>query len=420
EYPLTYPIYTVWGSNTSLGKTLVSAGLSITFLSSTSETFSKKRFLYVKPLQTGFPDDSDSRFVYTKFCDYFTRSADEKEFRPRSELVCLTMHAWKAAVSPHLAAENEQAFVEDSQVLDMLKRSLSGAFGGAPGLQDMCVIETAGGVASPGPAGTLQCDLYRPLRLPAILVGDGRLGGISGTISAYETLKLRGYDVTAVIFEDYGLKNEVPLLSYFRDRIPVLVLPSIPTVMSDNLIEWFQKSQPVFGALSEIMFSDFQERVHQLRRMPKQACDIFWWPFTQHGLVPEDKVTVIDSRCGENFSILKHRSFDFVSQQFDACASWWTQGPDATLQIELARDMGYASARYGHVMFPENVYQPSLELAELLLEGVGKGWASRVYFSDNGSTAVEVALKMAFRKFLFDNGFIVGNADENYQCFDLK
>lgn len=35
--------------------------------------------------------------------------------------------------------------------------------------------------------------------------------------------------------------------------------------------------------------------------------------------------------------------------------------------------MGYATARYGHVMFPENVYEPALECAELLLEGVGKG-----------------------------------------------
>lgn len=43
------------------------------------------------------------------------------------------------------------------------------------------------------------------------------------------------------------------------------------------------------------------------------------------------------------------------------------------LQIELAKDMGYTAARYGHVMFPENVYEPALELAELLLEGVGKG-----------------------------------------------
>lgn len=42
-------------------------------------------------------------------------------------------------------------------------------------------------------------------------------------------------------------------------------------------------------------------------------------------------------------------------------------------QIELARTVGYTTARYGHVMFPENVYEPALECAELLLEGVGKG-----------------------------------------------
>lgn len=42
-------------------------------------------------------------------------------------------------------------------------------------------------------------------------------------------------------------------------------------------------------------------------------------------------------------------------------------------QIELAREMGYTAARFGHVMFPKNVYEPVLKCAELLLEGVGKG-----------------------------------------------
>lgn len=42
-------------------------------------------------------------------------------------------------------------------------------------------------------------------------------------------------------------------------------------------------------------------------------------------------------------------------------------------QIELAKDIGYSAARYGHVMFPENVYEPALQCAELLLDGVGKG-----------------------------------------------
>jgi len=35
--------------------------------------------------------------------------------------------------------------------------------------------------------------------------------------------------------------------------------------------------------------------------------------------------------------------------------------------------MGYAAARFGHVMFPENVHEPALNCAKLLLQGVGKG-----------------------------------------------
>ena len=37
-------------------------------------------------------------------------------------------------------------------------------------------------------------------------------------------------------------------------------------------------------------------------------------------------VTVIDSRCGEDFAVFRRRDgADAVVPQFDACASWWTQ-----------------------------------------------------------------------------------------------
>lgn len=250
-----------------------------------------------------------------------------------SKLVCKTMYGWKEALSPHLVAERENARVEDDELLGMLKGCLGSELESEKG-EVLCVIETAGGVASPGPSGSLQCDLYRPFRFPAILVGDGRLGGISATISAYESLKLRGYDVVAVVFEDHGLVNEGPLSSYLRRRVPVLVLPPIPKEMSNNLMEWFQKALSTFQSLEEIMQSAFLERTSRLRNMRRKAHDIFWWPFTQHKLVPEENVTVIDSRCGENFAVHKvNNNVDLITQQFDACASWWTQGPDATLQV---------------------------------------------------------------------------------------
>ncbi|XP_052200425.1 bifunctional dethiobiotin synthetase/7,8-diamino-pelargonic acid aminotransferase, mitochondrial [Diospyros lotus] len=459
NYPLSHPIYMIWGANTGVGKTLVSTGLAFSFLSSIGSGASK--FVYLKPVQTGFPEDSDSRFVYSKFCELFLRrrlsctvlasnhtlkasvgGELENGFRDLGRyeerklqgepgdvvvgLICKTMYAWREAVSPHLAAEREGGVVEDKVLLGMLRRSLvigmEGVSGDGLNVGALTVIETAGGVASPGPSGSLQCDLYRPFRLPAILVGDGRLGGISSTISAYESLTLRGYDVVAVVFEDHGLVNEVPLMSYLRNRVPVLVLPTIPPDMADNLMEWFDEAQTVFSSLKEKIISAFIERTERLHVMPKKAQDIFWWPFTQHKLVPEDSITVVDSRCGEHFAVHKVLNQDFIMEQFDACASWWTQGPDQTLQIELARDMGYAAARFGHVMFPENVYEPALKCSELLIEGVGKGWASRTFFSDNGSTAIEIALKMAFRKFLFDHGIVsdLVKIDMAERCVELK
>ncbi|KAB5552692.1 hypothetical protein DKX38_010003 [Salix brachista] len=452
--PLSFPTYMIWGSNTSLGKTLISTGLSSSFLLSPLTTKKTHKFVYLKPIQTGFPSDSDSHFVFSKLSSLASHRSsplslfasnsvlnsslsaasslfgDDSKTKDRnfgiynlnfreenrfvkdgvnvvSELVCETLYAWKEAVSPHLAAEKENGVVEDYLVLETLEKCLRKEEDRKEEEMDVfCVVETAGGVASPGPSGTLQCDLYRPFRLPGVLMGDGRLGGISGTISAYESLKLRGYDIVAVVLEDHGLVNEVPLLSYLRNRVPVIVLPPVPKDMSNDLVDWFGDSDEAFNSLKEIMISAFSERILRLNDMAKKAGNTFWWPFTQHKLVPEEAVTVIDSRCGENFAIYKGQDNQFITQQFDGCASWWTQGPDATLQIELAREMGYTAARYGHVMFPENVYEPALECAELLLEGVGKGWASRTYYSDNGSTAIEIALKMAFRKFSFDNGLL--------------
>ncbi|KAH9622480.1 hypothetical protein KSS87_015243 [Heliosperma pusillum] len=433
--PLSHPIYTVWSSNTGLGKTLVSAGLAASATTSS-------HFLYLKPVQTGFPVDSDSRFVFSAVSDIHLRrgggggllvrdglgrlseatAAAVREWKTerkvgeeggRERVVeCRTLYAWKEAVSPHLAVEKEGRGVEDGELLREVEKCLWESVGKKGELWGL--IETAGGVASPGPSATLQCDLYRPFRLPAILVGDGKLGGISGTVSAYETLKLRGYDVAAVILEDGGLANEVSLSSYLQNSVPVLVLPPIPKDPSDNLMEWYDQSEDVFASLKQILLSAFSDRVQRLHAMREKAGDILWWPFTQHQLVPKQKITVIDSRCGENFAIHKVHDHDVnvIAEQFDACASWWTQGPDSALQIELARDMGYAAARYGHVMFPENVYEPALRCAELLLDGVGKGWAARAFFSDNGSTAVEVALKMAFRKFLHDHEKVVDFSDQ--------
>ncbi|AQK40716.1 Bifunctional dethiobiotin synthetase/78-diamino-pelargonic acid aminotransferase mitochondrial [Zea mays] len=453
--PLSTPIFAIFGANTGVGKTLVSAGLATALLSSPSPAVSS--VAYLKPLQTGYPVDSDASFVFSRTpallrafppcratrliasCRTFFQSpaveAKAESLHESQEkvvtygagaaeqtkvLACCTAYAWREPVSPHLAAEREGMAAGDDEVKGCVEQWLLEE-GIGEGGEVWKILETAGGVASPSASGTLQCDLYRPFRLPAILVGDGRLGGISSTLSAYETLLLRGYDVSAVILEDRELSNDKFLLSYLRNRVHVLILPQIPEDPLDDLTDWFSESSSIFIFLKDELQSFHSRRIERLNSMQRKSKALLWWPFTQHNLVPQDSVTVIDSRYGENFSVYKIKD-KMLIPQFDACASWWTQGPDSNLQIELARDMGYAAARYGHVMFPENVHEPALHSAEVLLGGVGKGWASRVYYSDNGSTAIEIALKMAFRKFSLDHGIMASseNSTRNERNIQLK
>ena len=60
------------------------------------------------------------------------------------------------------------------------------------------------------------------------------------------------------------------------------------------------------------------------------------------------------------------------------------------MQLEMARRLAYAASRYGHVIFPTNAHEPVLKCTRSLLDGPGCGWATRAFYSDNGSTAIEV------------------------------
>jgi adenosylmethionine---8-amino-7-oxononanoate aminotransferase len=78
----------------------------------------------------------------------------------------------------------------------------------------------------------------------------------------------------------------------------------------------------------------------------------------------------------------------------DGIASWWTachgyNHPHIRAAIE--RQL----AAMPHVMFGGLVHEPALTLARRLVGLLGPGDLDRVFFSDSGSVAVEVALKMA-------------------------
>lgn len=194
------------GSNTGVGKTLVSAGVAA------QHALSGGAVCYLKPLQTGFPADSDGDFVAQAaqrsasagaavhtLGAHAAHLAGPQPQSPRSSpapgvVTARTLFAWRDAVGPHLAAARDARVVADSQVAPAVAAELR-AFASATGVAGdastplpLALVETAGGVCSPGPGGALQCDILRPLRLPALLVGDGRLGCVPDERTRHSSL----------------------------------------------------------------------------------------------------------------------------------------------------------------------------------------------------------------------------------------
>ncbi|TMW66724.1 hypothetical protein Poli38472_014036 [Pythium oligandrum] len=386
---LKTPVFQVFGSNTDVGKTIISAGIC------RAAVRTSQRVAYIKPLQTGTADVGfigDAGFVQ-RHTAAVKKNTDEL-------LSCETLFSWKTPVSPHLAAAKEDHAITDAQVLEALTTRLNQA-NDTSNPYSLLLVETAGGVCSPSASMLFQADVYRSLRLPVVLVGDGKLGGISGTISALESLLIRGYDVAAIcLIEQDGLDNAEAIEPKTKELgIPVFTMNAVPP-QPEPLDDWFNQQDSVFDQVVQRLQSFHNTRLQSFKDMQERAENVFWWPFTQHKKY--GGLSVIDSAHGDEFATF-NSSKQAIEPMFDACASWWTQGIGHG-NGKMATALAYTAGRYGHVMFPENAHEPAFRLSEKLLETVGKDWASRVYFSDDGSTAVEVALKMAFRKYIVDHG----------------
>jgi len=427
---VSYPAFQVWGSNTAVGKTLVSGGV----INAAAKAAKSSSCLYLKPVQTGFPEDSDAQFVadcvrsgesesggssikrrvttgahaakcrsvstetITTTSDMMTTDDTTNNMNIINNVWCHTEFAWKIAAGPHVAEKLEGRPVTDEDVVNAVRNRLEEFYNNDTNNNNnkFALVETAGGVASPSSSGNLQSNVLARCRLPAILVGDGRLGGVSVTLTSYESLLLRGYDVACIVLSNEGYDNHEAIAKNVPSNVKVFSLPKLPHEGDGQ--KWVHAQNDAFRDMYAHLVQWHAKRVEKLNGLAKDSLDTLWWPFTQHEMVKKDMVAVIDGRSQDDFVIYDQKT-ETVQHRFDAAASWWTQGITSDKANEsLHRALMHACGRYGHVMFPENAHVPALEAAKGILNGPAKTWGKRVFFSDNGSTATEVGIKMAFRQ----------------------
>lgn len=79
----------------------------------------------------------------------------------------------------------------------------------------------------------------------------------------------------------------------------------------------------------------------------------------------------------------------------DAISSWWVN-LHGHAHPKIAQAVAEQAAKLEHVIFAGFTHEPAIKLSENLLKILPSTF-SKIFFSDNGSTAVEVALKMAMQ-----------------------
>ncbi len=112
-----------------------------------------------------------------------------------------------------------------------------------------------------------------------------------------------------------------------------------------------------------------------------------WHPYTQHRLAAPF-IPITRAKGSYLFD-------EMGNPLLDAISSWWT-----TLHGHghpyIAQKLHEQALHLEHVIFAGFTHEPAVTLAERLLP-ILPGNMKRLFFSDNGSTAVEVALKMAIQ-----------------------
>jgi len=160
----------VTGTDTGIGKTVMSAALLVRYGSSAPVR-------YWKPIQTGIDHDDDTLTVSTLAGDSGRPPLNAGVRLPRP-------------LSPHLAARYAGQTIALEPLLSLAA---------SQSLNERFIVEGAGGVLVPINDSALMVDFMCKLALPVLLIARSTLGTINHTLLTVEALRSRRLSVAGVI-----------------------------------------------------------------------------------------------------------------------------------------------------------------------------------------------------------------------------
>jgi adenosylmethionine---8-amino-7-oxononanoate aminotransferase len=121
--------------------------------------------------------------------------------------------------------------------------------------------------------------------------------------------------------------------------------------------------------------------------LSERDAKVIWHPYTQH----QNLALPVPIVKGEGTLLFDEAGNSYI----DAISSWWVN-LHGHANPYIAEKIYEQALTLEQVIFTSFTHEPAVRLAERLIS-ILPGNLSRIFYSDNGSTAVEVALKMALQ-----------------------
>lgn len=198
--------YFITGTDTGVGKTLISCGLLHAFAAQ------GQRVVGMKPVAAGCDDDGHNQ--------------DVEQLRAASNILVsygqINPYSFLDSIAPHIAAQNAGVRIDFARILTSYHELASQA--------DVVIIEGAGGFRVPLNNNQDTADLVLQLGLPVILVVGMRLGCLNHallTVSAIEAcgLKCAGWVANVIDAEMLAVQDNIIAL---QQRLTAPLLGVVP------------------------------------------------------------------------------------------------------------------------------------------------------------------------------------------------
>lgn len=342
----------ITATDTGIGKTFVGGVLAASL---------KKRGIDVgvmKPVETGGND-----------AEFLAKSAGVKDSKN-----LINPFRGKRPIAPILE------FTGKNKVsLDIIEES----FNKLKNLHEFIIVEGAGGVLAPIGDNLYISDLIKKLNLSVVLVARPSLGTINHTLLTIEYLRSKDIDIAGVI-----INYNKPYKKGISEKTNPKIIKKLGNVKILGIIPFTKKRGVILDKKFDVNSVIYREEV---QKTAYEALDkkFIWHPFTQMKDWVNEKGLIIEK--GEGSYLIDTDG----NRYLDGVSSLWVnvhghRHPD----IDLALKKQIDKISHSTLLGLGNV--PSANLAEKLIKIVPKGLA-KVFYSDNGSTSAEIALKIAFQ-----------------------